>query len=101
MYIPCVETFSVVDLPRSRSPSRSNFMVTIGKMAVAGTFTITNASWLLLLVFKSTGENFFISLQISRRFVVLIQKSHCRISNIENLVAKIRSVKFSFFSHTL
>ena len=29
-------------------------------------------------------------------FVVLMQKNHCLISNTEHLVAKIRSVKFSF-----
>ena len=56
--------------------------------------------WLFwrLSIQQPTAENFFISLPISRCFVVLMQKNHCLVlvSYIENLVAKIRSVKFSF-----
>ena len=54
-------------------------------------------TFLRLSIQQPTSENVFISLPISKCFVVLMQeKKHCLISNIENLVANIRSVKFSF-----
>ena len=81
-----VQVVEVLDWP-SRSPDLSpmNLILTVSRLL------------LLLSILQPTGENFFISLRISRCFVVLMQKkNHCLLPNIENLVAKIRSVKFSF-----
>ena len=81
-----VQGVEVLDWPScSPDPNPVNLILTVPRL------------FLRLSIQQPTGENFFISLPIPRCFVVLMQKkNHCFISYIENLVAKIRSVKFSF-----